>query len=199
MSADDLLPPNATPFEKAASAADRRVLSADADAIRRARDPAAAPAAVTPFLAWERSVHFYDPADEAGNRARTASSFADHTAYGSATALEAEIALDVGFPVKVREWFEERDLAFPGFAVEADMDPGPTPPDLDAVMASALKRRNVRDIPRPRVRVNQPPAHLYCGATQLITIKSANRIPRVLLPMVGATTRFLPQFKVKPL
>ncbi len=199
MSADDLLPPNATPFERAQSAADRRVLSADVDAIRRARDPAACPSAVTPFLAWERSVHFYDPADEPGNRARTASSFSDHAAYGSATALEAEIALDIGSPVAIREWFEERDLVFPDFVVEVAMAPGPTPPDLSAALASAMRRKNVRDMPRPRVRVTQPPAALFVAAAQRIGLSVANRVAARPMPAVGATSRFLPQIKVHPL
>lgn len=199
MSADDLLPPNATAFERAESAADARVLSADVDAIRRARDPPRCPAAITPFLAWERSIHFYDPDDDAGNRARIASSFADHGSYGSPPALEAEIALDVGFPVVVKEWFEERDLAWPGFVVEVPMAPGPSLPDLDAALASAMTRKNVRDMPRARARVEQPPAALFCGAATRIGIRAANTARVPVGPFVGATSRFLPQIKVFPL
>ncbi len=199
MSAEDLLPSHATAFERAASAADIRVLAADVDAIRRARDPAACPAAIVPFLAWERSVHFYDAADEAGDRARIASSFADHAAYGSATALEAEIALDVGFPVKVTEAFERADLTWPYFAVEATMAPGPTPPDLDAVMASALKRKNVRDLPRLGLFVEQPPGTLNCGAAPRFAIRISTRTTPVPRPTVGAAQRLMPRMKVYPL
>ncbi len=199
MSADDLLPPNATPFERAGSGADIRVLAADVDAIRRARDPRRAPTAIVPFLAWERSVHFYDPADEAGNRARTQSSFADHGAYGSPAALEAEIALDVGAPVLITEFFERGDLDWPFFAVEAVMTPGATPPDVDALWESALKRKNVRDMPRIGVRVTQPPATVTVAAATVVSMRAKNALALPTGPFVAAASRFLPQIKVFPL
>ncbi len=200
MSADDLLPPNATPFERAGSGADRRVLSADVDAIRRARLPAECPSAFVPFLAWERSVHFTDRADEAGNRARTQSSFADHGSYGSPSALEGEIALDVGAPVLVTEFFERSDLDWPFFAVEAVMAPGATPPcDLDALWQSALKRKNVRDMPLIGVRVVQPPAIASVAAATVVSMRMKNVASIPVGPFAGATSRFLPQIKVFPL
>lgn len=181
MSADDLLPPNATPFEKASSAADKRVLAADTDAIRRARDPAAAPSAIVPFLAWERAVHFYDPDDAAGNRARITSSFADHGQYGSPPALEQEIALDTGLTVEVREFWELADLTWPDFVVDVVVNPGDATPDLSAVRPSALKRKNVRDmLARVRILVRQPPATVYVGAA------TSAHVNATILPLGGA-------------
>lgn len=196
MSADDLLPANSTPFERAASAAGARLLNTDTNAIRRERDPNAADPAFVPFLAWERSVHFYDPADLAGNRARAASSFADHGAYGSPDALEAEIALDTGLAVHIVEAHEERDLVWPGFAVEVESAPCLTFPDLAPVLASAMRRKNVRDMPRVRNRVNQAPAPVHVAAAHFVSIRVSSAVPRTSAVYVGATHRTLLEYRI---
>lgn len=196
---DDLLPSNATPFERAISGAGARMLSVDADAIRRERDPSRCDAAFVPFLAWERSVHFYDPADESGNRSRIESSFNDHLNYGSPDALQSEIALDTGQAVHLVEFWEERDLTWPDFVVESVIVPGDPAPDLDAVMASALKRKNVRDVPHVRTRVIQPAAVLNVGAAHHISMRITPAATVPMLPNVGATHRLLPHLQVRPL
>jgi phage tail P2-like protein len=239
MSATDLLPPNATPLESAHSAEDNRILAADVDAIRRERDPTRCDAAFVAPLAWERSIHFWDPNDDAANRARVASSFADHGAYGSPPALEDEIALDAGLPVKVREFFELARLVWPEFTVDVAVElqgaeplviasaawaggfaplgasgpPGatiaaPLPAasaiDIAAVTASALARKNVRDVlAAVRLVANQPASPLYVGAAA--SVRPSVTVLPFGLPkpapqlFVGAASRVLPTFTVLPL
>lgn len=197
---DDLLPPRTSPLQRALSGAGARMLTVDTDAIRRERDPSRCGAVFVPFLAWERSVHFYDPADDAGNRSRIQSSFNDHLNYGSPDALEAEIALDTGQNAHLVEFWEERDLTWPDFVVESVINPGDAPPDLDAVMASALKRKNVRDVPHVRVAVLQPTGVVNVGATQSIAMRIVNAVKSPSPPpYVGAGQRLTMQLQVKPL
>jgi phage tail P2-like protein len=204
MSADDLLPPNATPFERAASAADARTLKADVGAIRRERRPDQCDAAFLPLLGYERSVHHWVAGDDAGNRARIASSFADHGAYGSPAALEAEIALDTGLAVTVREFDELAGLKWPDFVVDVPVAPGATAPDTAPVYASALRRKNVRDtLAKVRLVAAQPAAALYVGAGASVhpTVKILPYgLPKPAPQLyVGAATRALPKVTVLPL
>jgi phage tail P2-like protein len=196
---DDLLPPKATPLEQALAGAGARMSTLDSDAIRRERRPADCSAAFVPFLAWERSVHFYDPVDEAGNRARVESAFEDHLNYGSPDALQAEIALETGQNVKLVEFWQERDLVWPYFIVESVIAPGDAPPDLDAVWASAVKRKNTRDMPKVRTRVVQPPALRAVGAAHHVSIRITPAATTPILPHVGAVQRLLPKIQVRPL
>lgn len=144
---DDLLPGNATPFERAQSETSARLLEAPSNTVRTARDAAQAPAVLLGHLAWEKSVHH--PSDDAGvMRARIASSFDDHCAYGTPAALEAEIALDVGAPVTIEDFYEVPGAAWPDFFVNIPVGvDGATVADPAAVLASALRRKNVRDWP----------------------------------------------------
>jgi phage tail P2-like protein len=204
MSATDLLPPNATPFESAQSAEDNRILGADVAAIRRERQPASCDEAFIAPLAWERSIHFWAPGDDAGNRARIASSFADHGAYGSPAALEQEIALDTGLSVTVREFWEIAGLVWPDFVVDVAVAPGDPAPDLSAVAASANARKNVRDVlARVRQVAAQPAAPLNVGAaccvTPRMTILPLGGAPHDPQLYVGASTRALPHVTVLPL
>jgi len=145
MSATDLLPPNATPFERAQSATDGRVLAADTDAIRRERDPLRCDKPFVPLLGWERSVHHWSGIDDV-DRASVDRSFADHIKYGSPPALEDEISLDVGYGVKVQEFFEA-GLAWPEFLVAIPAVDDVAPPLPATVWASAIARKNTRDYP----------------------------------------------------
>jgi len=204
MSASDLLPPNATPFEKAESATDGvRVLAAPTQLIRTERQPdTCSPPFVAP-LAWERGIHFWAPGDDAGNRARTASSFADHGSYGAPATLEEEISLDTGYPIVIREFWEVPSGTWPDFLADVVINPGDPHPNLAVVTASALRRKNVRDLYLgARVFANQPVADLTVGAACAFSVMST------ILPLasaitpamtVGAATRFVVQSTVLPL
>ena len=106
---EDLLPDSATPFERALSLGDASTYVArafDPDLIRRVKDPAVCPVELLPYLAWERSVHEWDPTwPEWRKRNAVASSFELHQRYGTRWAVEQ--ALDeVGVGAELDEWFE---------------------------------------------------------------------------------------------
>lgn len=165
-----LLPSNATAFEKANSQVAARLFDLDVGVIEQSRDPAVCDAAFTPFLAWERSIHFWAPGDDTGNRARIESSFNDHLNYGSPQALEAEIAMDTGQTVQIKEFFEA-GLAWPYFAVDTIIAPGDPEPDIDALMASAMTRKNVRDMPKPRIVSAQAAAGFNVACAVYVTTR----------------------------
>lgn len=168
---DNLLPATATAFEDAQSQTSARLLDAPVQVIRDARKGASAPRQLLGHLGWERSLH-HPSADEATQRARIDSSFQDHLNYGSPAALEEEIALDAGLEVRIVEFFEEPDLEWPDFAVEALVDPGDPQPDLLGVLPSALRRKNVRDWPaRLRTRVRLQPTPLHVGSATFVGAK----------------------------
>lgn len=199
---DNLLPANATAFEEAQSETSARLLYVPVHVIRDARKGATAPKALLPFLAWERSVH-HPSADETTMRARTDASFADHLSYGTPAALEEEIAADTGLAIRIVEYFEEVDLEWPDFAVEALVDPGDAPPDLSAALPSALMRKNVRDWParlRTRVRLGVTPFHvgsaLFVGAKLRVAPENYKPAPSV---SVGAASFMVPTIRVLPL
>ena len=171
-----LLPDNRTAWEAALSGTSDRLWGLDTDAIRRQRRPDLCTAAWLPLLGWERSVHYWSEGDEAANRARTGTSFEDHLAYGSPEALEAEIAQDVGHPVQLREYFEVPGGAWPDFYVDLALDQArpETWPTLDAVMTSAVRRKNVRDWPTVRMMIpSQGPSFLGASGSIGGVIRSA--------------------------
>ena len=89
---EDLLPDSAVPFERALSLGDAATYvtrAFDPDLIRRAKDPALCPVELLPYLAWERSVHEWDPTwPEWRKRNAVASSFELHQRYGTRWAVE---------------------------------------------------------------------------------------------------------------
>jgi phage tail P2-like protein len=86
-SAFDLLPPNATPYERALARAARRILEVPTP-IREVFRPFETSASVLPYLAWERSVDFWpDDWSETAKRAITARSIHLHKRKGTAYAL----------------------------------------------------------------------------------------------------------------
>ncbi len=200
----DLLPPNRTPFEYALGMTSARILNVDTQAIRRERDPLQCDIAFLPFLGWERSVHHYTGTDPAADAESVASSFDDHCSYGAPAALEAEIALDTGQIITVVEFFEENDLVWPEFVAESVVDPGDPVPDLAAVRASALLRKNVRDkLHSVRLRGRQPAACVQIGAAAHVS-PNVQILPAVIpapLPNIeiGAATRVFPAAQILPL
>ncbi len=104
--ADDLLPSNATPFLKALSLSQTRILNVDMDVIRRSVLANISPAALLPWLAWDRSVDEYvDSWPESTKRAAVAGSFGYHKIKGTPGALKAALA-SLGFDTIVTEWFQ---------------------------------------------------------------------------------------------
>lgn len=198
----DLLPGNATAYERAQSETSARLLDVDIDMIRRARRPDQCAAAFVPLLGWERSVHFWRTGDEAGNRGRIESSFADHTAYGTPAALEREISLDVGSAVRVRDFYQA-GLEWPEFLVEIPASEGAAPPSAALVWQSALRRKNVRDWPVVRY-VARKSGPLSFGAfvrlAALVRVRPADPTIRLRPPSyLGAGLSMFADYYVRPL
>ena len=190
--ADDkavLLPKNATAWERCNSRISTRMLSVPVALILKERDPMRCDAAFVAPLAWERSVHYWNPGDDAGNRARIASSLADHKGYGAPAALEAEIALDTGAAIQVLEFWQITGLVWPDFVVNAVLDPGDPTPDIDAIIASALRRKPPRDVlDHAGIFGVQPAVPLYVGAGMgvQITAKILQTTPPPPQTYIGA-------------
>lgn len=139
-----VLPPNATPLERALAAIDGRLLELPADIIRAAKDPSRAPSHLLPHLAWERSVDVWDPSwpDDLKRRVILAS-YIIHRYKGTRFAVEQ--ALDaLGFATKITEWWQKAPQAEPytfhvrAFALERLVAGQPviTEPMTRAVLAS---------------------------------------------------------------
>jgi len=103
---EHLLPPNATPLERALSASDHRLLSAPTWLIRAVWSPDECPEKLLPYLAQAWSVDEWDPAwPEAKKRQVIKDSLWLHQHKGTVGALRRAIAqLDLG--ATVVEWFE---------------------------------------------------------------------------------------------
>lgn len=100
----NLLPPNSTKFEINFENAFSRISDVELN-IRSFNDPLNAPAAVLPWLAWERSVDVWNKDwNEAQKRQVIKTSLYNHSIKGTVESLE--LALNsLGFPVIVQEWF----------------------------------------------------------------------------------------------
>lgn len=174
---DDLLPDNATAFERAQSQTSARLLDAPTHVICDARRGASAPSQLLGHLAWERSVH-KTSANVGVLRARIDSSFADHLSYGSPEALEKEIGLDVGrSDITIRDFFEVRGAEWPDFFIVFPVGPGhPAPPtNLATILRSALARKNVRDWPSIRFEARPEPATAVVSVGVQVRIKAMPR------------------------
>lgn len=197
-----LLPPNATKFERAQSETSARLLDLDIDLIRRARRPDLCTADFVPLLGWECSVHFWRAGDDAGNRARIASSFVDHINYGTPDALEREISLDVGYDVRVREWFEA-GLEWPAFAIEFHAVEGVDLPPALAVWQSAVRRKNVRDWPVIRYVARKSGPLVVAAFVRLaatIRVRPYDATPRLRpFEYLGAGLSLFANYRVRPL
>lgn len=199
---DNLLPDTAPAFEDAQSQTSARLLDAPVQVIRAARKGATAPKQLLGHLGWERSIHHPWP-DEATQRARIDRSFADHLSYGAPDALEQEIELDAGHPVRIVEFWEESGLEWPDFVVEAEAQPGDAAPDMANVLRSALMRKNVRDWPskaRIRVALDATPYHVgsasFVGAKLRVAPENYKPAPSF---SVGSALFLVPTIRVLPL
>lgn len=107
LNGSDILPPNATPLERAMADTDwSRVSALDVDVIRSITDPATCPVPLLPWLAWAFSVDVWDDTwDEATRRAVIAAAPAVQRSKGTLfavrTALEA-----VAVTSTIKEWWE---------------------------------------------------------------------------------------------
>lgn len=121
MSSDRLLPPGATPLERAIGMALAR-MSAIATPAGAAWTAATCPAQLLPHLAWGMSVDTWDPTwTEARKRAAIAASVDVHRHKGTAGAVRTALQA-LNRSARAVEWHQETPPAEAGtFAVEFDV------------------------------------------------------------------------------
>ena len=100
-----LLPPNATPLERAIEQTTARIAGVETP-VARLWDPATCPADVLPWLAWGLSVDSWDPAwSDATKRAAIAESIDLHRRKGTRKSVEAILAR-YDIVATIIEWWE---------------------------------------------------------------------------------------------
>lgn len=108
-----LLPPNATPLERAASEALAQIERVPIP-LRELWDPDRCPEHLLPYLAWAFSVDRWDPDwPEATKRDVIRASFYVHRRKGTIAALR-RVVEPLGYLIEVREWWEEALTGQPG-------------------------------------------------------------------------------------
>ncbi|MFY9350385.1 MAG: phage tail protein I [Sphingobium sp.] len=137
-----LLPPNATPFERAMSLAGAARIDAVPIAVDRLWNPQTCPADLLPWLAWGLSADIWDPDwSEAQKRAAIAAAIDFQRRKGTPASLRS--VLDRFDPlIEVVEWFEARDLMAPYHFWTVL----PTLADSDTVFDDLLVAKILRDI-----------------------------------------------------
>ncbi len=142
MSEPSLLPPNATPQERAFEAmVAERFAAINAD-IRATRDPMRCPVDFLPFLAWEKSVDSWSSDwPEAVKRSVIANSFSFHKRKGTRAVVE-EVITALGGAVEIVEWFEKSPAGTPGTfelnMVASDEDGNPVSADYQQSIIDAV-------------------------------------------------------------
>lgn len=114
MTADSLLPPNATPLERCIERVFAARLAALDTGIAAATDPATCPPAFLPWLAWQRSVDQWSPDwPTAIKRAVVADSLRLHRIKGTRGAVEQAVK-SFGGSIIIDEWWQQDPPGTPG-------------------------------------------------------------------------------------
>jgi phage tail P2-like protein len=142
----DLLPPNATPLERAISRVGSRVEDVPVP-IATLWNPDACPAALLPWLAWAESVDdWFTTWTEAQKRGAIKASFGVHARKGTAGALRLAIQ-GIGLDVVVTEWFQKTPMGAPytfSCAFVVDQQGIASAEAFDRVVAVSNSTKNLR-------------------------------------------------------
>lgn len=141
-----LLPPNATPLERAVATA--CIPATDLPVpLRDLWDPAACPAPLLPWLAWAWSVEYWDTSrmDEAAQRAAIAGSLDVKRHKGTAGAMRRAVEA-LGVEARVQEWFAQAPLGDPyTYRLHVDVtQSGVSLPQLQELVRVAQRTANLR-------------------------------------------------------
>lgn len=143
-----LLPPSATPFERAVEASIARISDVPVP-LRQLVDPDTCPADQLPFLAWALSIDSWDSDwPETIKRARVRSAIMIQRRKGTAASLR-DVVSSFGGAVALREWWQTEP---PGpahtFALVVSLDgivrPEATAAYADAVITEVARTKPVR-------------------------------------------------------
>lgn len=134
-----LLPPNASPLERALEAvAGARIEAVEVERLRALWTPADCPAPLLPWLAWALSVDEWD-ADwsEATQRAVIAASVEVHRRKGTLGAVRRALAA-TGYRTQISEWWQQLPVGVPHtFRIDVEIDDR----GIDDVTLTALARQ----------------------------------------------------------
>jgi phage tail P2-like protein len=143
-----LLPPNATPVERAIEAATAR-LAEVAVPLRRLVDPDTCTLTELSFLAWSLSIDHWNPAwPEAVKRARVKAAISIQRRKGTLKSVE-DVVATFGGHVAIREWWETDPPGTPHtFALVLNVTgvdgDAPTADYIDDVIAEVTKTKPLR-------------------------------------------------------
>jgi len=143
-----LLPPNATPLERALEAATARLSDVPVP-LRALVDPDRCPAPLLPYLAWALSIDTWDPDWPDGvKRARVRSAIAIQRRKGTAASVRAVVA-SFGGAMALREWWQMSPAGQPHtFSVVLSLDgivtTEATAAYADAVIAEIARTKPAR-------------------------------------------------------
>lgn len=141
-----LLPPNATPLERALDQSAAHQLEAIPRLIRSSANPDTIPAAWLPWLAWAWRVENWDTDwTETQKRAAIKASFAIHRKKGTIGAIR-EALKALGITLNIVEWFEDTPRRAP-YTFRITMTPdddGISDSEMASLMAIVETTKNAR-------------------------------------------------------
>ena len=144
-----LLPPNATPMERAFAEVCVEMLSIDAPLATLA-NPDTIPAPFLPWLAWSLGVRTWKPYwSEAVKRLRVRHAIAIARRQGTAQSVE-DVVASFGGHVELRSWFEFDPPGEPytfqmAISVTEDASEGTSAAFVDDIMAEVKRTKSARD------------------------------------------------------
>lgn len=171
----DLLPPNATPQERALSETTARIGDVPVP-IRDLWDPETCPVELLPWLAWAFSVDDWDPLwTEVQQRQAVKASYQIHRHKGTISAVKDAMSA-LGYDAEVIEWFNQTPAGDPyTFDLKLGVDQnGIVLADVNRLLAVIESSKNLR-------------SHL---GTIDITVKSSAQVYTATVATVGSLIEF---------
>lgn len=171
----DLLPPNATPQERALSETVARIGDVPVP-IRDLWDPDTCPAKLLPWLAWAFSVDDWDPLwTEVQQRQAVKASYQIHRHKGTIGAVKDAMAA-LGYDAEVIEWFNQTPAGDPyTFNLKLGVDQnGIVLADVNRLLAVIESSKNLR-------------SHL---GTVDMTVKSSAQVYTATVASIGSELAF---------
>jgi phage tail P2-like protein len=143
-----LLPPNATPLERALEAGTARLADVPVP-LRQLYNPDTCPMEVLPWLAWHLSIESWKPYwSEGVKRARVRNAIAIHRQKGTAKSVKDVVAA-FGGDIVLREWWQETPMGEPHtfklvMALSGNEGQTATAEFVDDVIAEVSRTKPVR-------------------------------------------------------
>ena len=166
----DLLPPNATPQERALSEAIARISGVDVSGIRAVWNPDTCPANLLPWLAWAFSVDQWDSNWlEEQRRETVRRAIAVQRKKGTAGAVKSALGA-LGFTARLQEWHQLTPAGAPyTFRLCLETSAAPiTSAEIAAAIATVDSVKNLRShLERTEIAVSVP-AQMYVGGAVMI-------------------------------